>query len=61
LYFTALEHGTLNTVLKLCGTNNSEAVSLLAVSALSLIVENPATHVKVVESEHNPLAKILSL
>lgn len=58
----ALQDGALDAVLRLCGsTQTNEAISLLAVSTLSLIVEHPDTHAAVIDDTQNVLQRILTL
>ncbi|XP_064609999.1 uncharacterized protein LOC135473959 [Liolophura sinensis] len=60
LKIRAIEEGALQPVMGLC-TSLDPAVSLMAVSTLSLIVEHPGTHHAVIENARDALPRILSL
>nr|XP_022319634.1 uncharacterized protein LOC111122274 [Crassostrea virginica] len=57
----ALEDGALEPVLRLSCTSRCNAVSLVAVSTLSLIAEEMSTHNKIMESQLNVLTSVCSL
>ncbi|XP_061196119.1 uncharacterized protein LOC133204408 [Saccostrea echinata] len=57
----ALEDGALEPVLRLSCTSDCNAVSLVAVSTLSLIAEDTSTHNKILESPLNVLTSVCSL
>jgi hypothetical protein len=59
--FAALEDGVLEPVLRLSCTTHCNAVSLVAVSTLSLIAEDTNTHTKILESPLNVLSSVCSL
>lgn len=57
----ALEDGALEPVLRLSCTSHCNAVSLVAVSTLSLIAEEMSTHTKILESPLSVLTSVCSL
>lgn len=56
-----MEDGALEPVLRLSCTSHCNAVSLVAVSTLSLIAEEMSTHTKILESPLSVLTSVCSL
>ncbi|CAG2221486.1 unnamed protein product [Mytilus edulis] len=57
----ALQDGALDAVLKLFQAQTTPAISLVAVSTLSLLMENPNTHTKIMDNPGNILRNMLLL
>ncbi|XP_063445797.1 uncharacterized protein LOC134725699 isoform X2 [Mytilus trossulus] len=57
----ALQDGALEAVLKLFQAQTTPAISLVAVSTLSLLMENPNTHTKIMDNPGNILRNMLLL
>ena len=57
---TALEAGSLPVILTLCG-NPNEKVALMALTCLSVVVEQKATHKPIIDDDRQALPSLLAL